>query len=272
MQGLLVQNFIPLIQSETRLCLTAANWKEAKVTTISYSLEFLLYKPGEERLKKITDLKHYLGWSGILILNAASLVANQEGIYTLKSPYDGSKIQKTPLELLALIQHLKPDAAILPKNILLDYLNGKITLEAPFFHVDDLRNQKLMHPYGVYFPLNDEAAFVQLHEWEHIPRYVMGSIDYHLICSLRAKGITLIESDEPISAALQGRVYSQSDEIDLTSESARLAFEPIDSECNCPTCSQHFTQAYFHYLMHHTPLLCQRLLIQHNVFWLANKP
>ena len=50
-----------------------------------------------------------------------------------------------------------------------------------------------------------------------------------------------------------------------------MQFETIDPECTCPTCSQQFTKAYLHHLLQQTPLLCHRLLIQHNVFWMAKE-
>jgi queuine tRNA-ribosyltransferase len=269
-----VQNFIPSITSEAGLCLTAANWQEAKVSAASYSLEDLFYKPGYELLKKIKDLRHYLGWPGTLILNASSLRANQEGVYRLKSPYDGALIQKNSLELIELILHLKPDAAILPKNILhecpsiWDFWNNAVI---PFFYAEDLIHQAPPHVYGVYFFLKEESIWAQMDQWKHVPRYVMGAINYPLMNSLREQGITLIESDEPEKAALQGRVYTQAGEFNVMEHSARLQFEPIDPSCACPTCLQKFTKAYFHYLMHYTPLLCQRLLIQHNAFWMTDK-
>lgn len=45
------QNYIPVGTSEAGLCLTAENWQETKVNTLSFSLEFLLYKPGIALLK-----------------------------------------------------------------------------------------------------------------------------------------------------------------------------------------------------------------------------
>lgn len=267
-----VQNFIPVLTSEAGLCLTAENWQEAKVTTVSYSLEFLLHKPGVALLKKITDLRHYLGWSGTLILNAMSLVANREGVYTLKSPYDGSKTKLTAFELIELIQHLKPDAVVLPKNILQDYphiWDAWSDSIMPFIHADDLRFHEVVRSYGVYFNYVDESTIAQLDHWSHVARYVTGTLNVELIQTLRAKGIKLIETDEPARAAFCGQVYSQNGVVDLTSMSTAMQFETIDPDCVCPTCSQRFTKAYFHHLLQHTPLLCQRFLIQHNVFWMA---
>jgi queuine tRNA-ribosyltransferase len=268
-----VQNFIPVVTSEAGLCLTAENWKEAKVTAIAYSVEFLLHKPGPAVLKKVTDLSQYLGWSGALILNAASLKANREGTYHLKSPYDGSKTKLTSLEFVELMHHLKPDAVILPKNILQDcpqiWENWNDSI-MPFIHAEDLQGQYIANPHGVYFSDFNESMLEQVDQWTHLPCYVMGAIDAELIRRLRTQGVPFIETNEPASAAFHGRVYSQAGEVDLTNKITEMQFETIDPDCVCPSCSQQFTKAYFHHLLHHTPLLCQRFLIQHNVFWMAN--
>ena len=267
-----VQNLIPVLNSKAGLCLTPENWKDAKVTTVSYSLEFLLYKPGQEVLKKIADISQYLAWTGAIVLNGMSLGLNKEGIYLLKSPYDGSKIRLTSLELIKLIQHLKPNAVILPKNILKDcpqiWDNWPDSI-VPFFHTDDLQNQDIARSHGVYFNYTNELLFEQLDKWSHLPRYVTGLIDAILIHNLRIKGIEFIETDEPARAALNGTVYSHARDIDLTNSETKMQFETIDPTCTCPTCSQLLTKAYLHHLLQHTPLLCHRLLIQHNVFWMA---
>lgn len=268
-----VQNFIPVLTSEAGACLTTANWHEAKVMAASYSLESLLYKPGQDALKKISDISHYLVWPGVIVLNAASLVANKEGIFTLKSPYDGSRIKFTVGELLHLIQHLKPNAVILPQNIMQDFpqiwdnWNDAIV---PFMHVNDLKKHEVIKPHGVYFNVLNEVDWEQLSRWSHVPRYIMGRFDSELIWRLRDQGIGFIETDEPAQAAMQGKVYSRAGDVDLTDSKTQMQFELIDADCACPTCSQRFTRAYLHHLLQHTPLLCQRFLIQHNVFYVQN--
>lgn len=268
-----VQNFLPVLTSEAGLCLTTANWQEAKVTAASFSLERLLYKPGQDVLKKISDLSDYLVWPDFIVLNAASLVANKEGIYTLKSPYDGSRIKFNLGDLISLIQHLKPNAVILPQHITQDFpqiwdnWNDAIV---PFIHVDDLKKHALVKTHGVYFNVMTELDWEQLNRWAHVPRYIMGSFDSELIWCLHNKGIEFIETDEPAQAALQGKVYSRVGDVDLTDPKTQMKFELIDADCVCPTCSQQFTCAYLHHLLQHTPLLCQRLLIQHNVFYVQN--
>ncbi|MFJ1267179.1 tRNA-guanine transglycosylase [Legionella lytica] len=262
------QKYIPVGTSEAGLCLTAENWLEAKVNTLSFSLEFLLYKPGLTLLKKIPSLPKYLGWFGAIILNASSLKANREGTYLLKSPFDGSKTKITAMELVELIKHLNPDAVILPKKILQDSPQIWAILPEsimPFFNAEDLRHHPLTQKHGVYFTEANDS-FTQ---WAHLPRYVMGDFNEEAIRHLRAQGIEFVETDEPVKAGFHGKVYSQQGEIDLTNKDAEMQFDIIDSSCICPVCKQQFTKAYFHHLIEHTPLLCQRFLIQHNVFWMA---
>ncbi|WP_115701187.1 tRNA-guanine transglycosylase [Legionella sainthelensi] len=268
------QNFIPILTSEAGLCLTAKNWQEVNITAASYSLESLLYKPGMDVLKKITDIGHYLAWPGFVIFNGMSLRVNKEGLFVLKSPYDGSKIKLSLFDLLALIHQLNPKAVILPKNIMnhfpqfWDHWNSAIF---PFFHQNDVEKQNINQLYGVYFNTEENGLdWEQLAHWSNIPRYVIGSFEPGLIHELSHEGVAFVETDEPAKAALQGKVYTQSGTIDLTDLNTQMQFEPIDIKCICPTCSQRFTRAYLHHLLQHTPLLCQRFLIQHNVFYVQN--
>lgn len=267
------QNFIPVLTSEAGLCLTAENWQEAGVRTASCSLESLLYKPGLELLIKINKLGKYLGWQGNIILNTMTLKVNREGIFVLKSPYDGSRVTLGLKDLFAVIQHLKPQAVILPQNIIRDYpqiwdnWNDSTT---PFIHAGDLEGQSLSRPHGVYFAHSLSSNWQQRERWSHLPRYAIGHFDPESIQNLLQEGVGFIESDEPARVAMYGTVYSRSGSVDLTDKSVQMLFEPIDSHCACPTCTQHLTKAYLHHLLQNTPLLCQRFLIQHNVFYIQN--
>ena len=263
-----IQNFIPVLTSEAGLCLTMANWHEVKITAASYSLEQLLYKPGQDVLEKISDLALYLACPGTVVINAMSLIANKEKVYVLKSTYDGSRIKLTSERLIELIHHLKPNAVILPKNILRDFpkiWDNWDDAIVPFIDVNDLKKHEVVKSHGVYFNVLDELNWEQLDQWSHLARYMIGRFDPELIKRLRDKGIEFIETDEPTQAATQGKVYSQIGTVDLTDSKTQMQFEMIDAECGCPTCSQQFTRAYLHHLLQHTPLLCQRFLIQHNV-------
>jgi len=274
-----VQNFIPVLTSEAGSCLTTANWQEINVSTLSCSLESLLFKPGQAlfKQKKIADLSHYLGWSGSIVLNAMMLKSNKDGIYLLSSPYDGSKIKLTSLELIEFIGRLKPDFVILPKNIILDYpeiCDNWTDAIMPFFSAEVLQQYDISISHGVYFNLNSTAEFRfnevnrdLLDRWSHLPRYVTGMIDLEIMQQLKAKGVEYIETDVPAKLAVQGMVYSQSKIVDLKDSMTQMQFETIDPDCSCPTCSQKLTKAYLHHLLQHTPLLCQRFLLQHNVYY-----
>lgn len=74
------------------------------------------------------------------------------------------------------------------------------------------------------------------------------------------------ESDKPANDACSGIVYSADGAIDLREKRYAMQFECIDEQCQCPTCRQRLTRAYLHHLLEHTPLLCHRFLIQHNVY------
>lgn len=75
-----------------------------------------------------------------------------------------------------------------------------------------------------------------------------------------------IESDKPAVDAMQAIVYNREGEINLRDKDYAHQHQPIDPCCHCPSCSQQLTRAYLHHLLMQTPLLCQRFLIQHNVF------
>ena len=110
----------------------------------------------------------------------------------------------------------------------------------------------------------------QLKRWSHVPRYVTGHLSLDVMKLLKNEGVEFIESDEPALAAMQGMVYSQQGTVNLREDLTEMQFEAIDADCACPTCSAQLTKAYLYHLLLHTPLLCQRFLIQHNVYYALN--
>ena len=274
----MANSLTPVMTTAAGSCLTGANCTEVHINQAAYHLDDLLIKPGLSVLMKVPDLKQYTSWSGTLVLNASNLVTNKTGIYLLTSPYDGSKTQFNALQLMELIVHLKPDAVILPPGLvaLVPELWSQLTETIfPIIAVDAIEQLQISRPYGVYFNADNYKSTVELIEhldsYSHRPCYVAGTIDLDLIKQLQIKGISYIESDLPAKDALQGTVYTHSGSIDLTQSSNAMDFELIESGCTCPTCSQNFTKAYLHHLYLHTPLLCQRLLIQHNLYYSQNQ-
>jgi len=66
-------------------------------------------------------LNAYTNWSKQIIINASRLKANKEGIITIVSPFDGSKLRLGYEQLINLIHQIKPHIVILPDTILKNY-------------------------------------------------------------------------------------------------------------------------------------------------------
>lgn len=262
--------FIPVLTSPAGLCLTQDNWREAGSTSAAFYLESLLIKPGIALLQS-TDVRSYLGSPALFILNAMDLKSNREGIYSLVSPYDGHRVKLNQIELVDLILHIKPDLVVLPKKIIQNYPELWATWDAniiPLIHAEELDLLDVPVRHGAYF--NQDIIGCRddlLKHYAAIPRYVRGELSLELMNHYLEAGVDWLESDAPANHAFNGSVYSDAGLIDLTKEDCAQQFEIISSDCACPTCTQRFTKAYLHHLFLHTPLLCQRLLIQHNIFW-----
>ena len=159
--------FILNLSTKAGSCLTPLNWQEVEVSHFAYYLDDLLLKPGLAVLKKLRDLKGYLGISGSLILNAAQLTANSEGIISIKSLYDGSKIKISSIELYELVQHLNPEALILPKQSSIEQLQQWLKLNDKIFvfiQEKNLHDIKIDKPQGICFNLNKATNYDKLPE------------------------------------------------------------------------------------------------------------
>jgi len=265
--------FLPLLTTVAGSCLTGANWQEAGVDVASCQLASLLLKPGYVFLKQLANLGAYCDWPQRIALNA-SMPASKEGVYTLRSPYDGSKIRPTVDEILELVAHLQPQLVILPADVLqLNATSWKTLPDSvlPFFAAEALPPSSEPRAYGVYFnyqPTTSLASFMQaVSPYLHCPIYVAGDLSLASMQALINLGVGYVESDCPAADACQGHVYSGGGVMPLQDTDYATQFTVIDEDCRCPTCSQQFTRAYLHHLLHHTPLLCQRFLIQHNVYF-----
>lgn len=265
--------FVPVLTCESGTCLTSDNWAEVGIDTVSYHLQALLMKPGFASLSELVDLAYYVGWKKNIVLNASSLHPNKEGDYIIRSQYDGSRAQYTTEQLLTVIAHLKPTMVLLPKTIHQDEQPAWQSLPLsimPFFSVDELPDEPMSRPYGIYFIYDENRSFAdflaQLSQYKQHLCYVIGHFSPSSINALVQAGVNFIESEQPALEAFNGIIYEQTVPFSLLDDTQRVQFHVIDASCQCPTCQQGFTRAYLHHLFQHTPLLCQRLLIQHNVY------
>lgn len=259
---------------------TIENLVASNVTMVSCSLTSLLIKPGLLVLNKLPSLAAYIlqknSLSLKLVLNANMPKPNANGMYTFYSPYDGSRIQYTLDEIFKIIAKLNPDYVILPKeaNYHSDFSWLPNSCKA-FFHLEErlISEDKL---YGYYIPLSKTTSvfdsYNEVMQNKSLPKetliYVEGDMSLADFRNLYALGVTYVESDTPAADGLRGIVYEQEQALSIVDSSMELQFEVIDKNCKCSTCTQQFTRAYLHHLFLHTPLLCQRLLIQHNLFTL----
>ena len=269
-------NMIPLLTTSAGSCLTAKNWQESGVNCVSYSLVSLLVKPGFAYLNALLDWPKYTGWSGDWVLNASMEAAPTERNYKFRSPYDGSRLSCSMDEIAAIILRLKPSQVILPAGFYSvgdDILCALADKTALFVPVNDHAYYPPLPTYGIYYDHDnalDVPDIVMQHpiKFPYRECYVAGPIDAsHLV----SNQTIFFESDSPAKDACSGKVYSHEGVIDLQDKIHATQFELIDSKCDCPTCGQKFTRAYLHHLLEHTPLLCQRLLIQHNVYYCIHR-
>lgn len=262
--------WVPVLTSEAGLTLTTLNWQEVNVHAVVYYLDALLLKPGLALLKELSDFSSYVNWSGPIIINASRLKANREGIMTVISSFDGSKVRLDFEQLVDLIHHLQPQGVVLPAGIIRAYSSiwqrwdKKIIPYVPF---NDLESANLPDSYGVSFDMEHVES---LQEHSGHPRYVQGNLNLDKVKALSLAEGDLIESDEPARMAMHGLMYTGNQVLDLKDEAYVSDFRMIDSQCQCPTCSAQLTRAYLHHLLLHTPLLCERFLIQHNAWFVSD--
>lgn len=241
--------FIPIGNSIAGLCLTAANWQEIQVTTLCFYLDTLLVKPGLSLLKEVPNVAAYLGWSGGIILNASRMVANREGIITLSSPFDGSKIKLSYAQLKELIHHIKPLAVLLPPKMAEEFSELWDNWDDSLLAFSNPQVEEG----GIYWNVVNPGADAK-------------KPIYRTDCTNIGVDDCWVEMDMPAQLGLDGSVVCSDKIVDLRDSVFALDFEVIDDKCSCPTCSAKLTKAYLHHLYLNTPLLCQRFLIQHNVY------
>jgi queuine tRNA-ribosyltransferase len=253
--------YIPIATSQAGLCLTAANWQEVKVETLAYYLDELLIKPGYDLLKSMPDPSSYWGWQGGRVLNASALKANREGVFVLTSAYDGSKVRFNHEELKNIIIHLKPEMVIISAKIIQDFpqLWDNWPKEIAVYSVTEATSITELH-IAHEIVVNQAPA----------RRYAFGNGDYQHMMQLQQEGIDYIECNQPANAAFQGQVMTEQGLIAITDIQHGREFKILSEGCACPSCSLQLTRAYLHHLFLHTPLLCQRFLIQHNIYLTIN--
>ena len=269
----IAQSMLPIINTVAGSSLTPANWQSVGVYTMACDLAALLIKPGYSILKSCSNLRTYVNWPGQLILNASRCVINRDGNCKLKSSYDGSSIDCSATQLLELIQHLKPDGVLLPLAIMQYMPAWWDTTVLPFFSIHELEElDKFSSQHGLFMSYGERDFSDALRAKTKYPGlfYVQDVPNTKAIFQLQQLGVDGIESDWPAQAAFQGIVFTHHGDLNLNDVNTSNSFSPVDEHCACPTCTLGLTQAYLHHLYQHTPLLCQRFLVQHNAYYVQH--
>ena len=254
---------IPVLSSEAGLCLTAQNWESLDLEYVAYTLIELLQKPGIEGLMTSPSLGALIGWQRKHVLNASMPKMDANGSYLIYSRYDGRRIVVSVQQILDVIIALMPDLVILPHGFY--SFDQTLWLKIPqkthvFFPDTDRPMTQTVRPFGV------SVTSTQPLDWQGINDtiYVIGNVSLAQREIFRSLGVSYLENDQPAKDAFSGKVYTRAGICDLTEPAYATQFDVIEKSCGCPTCQAALTRAYLHHLLQHTPLLCQRFLIQHN--------
>ena len=270
---------VPICTSEHGMSLTAQNWQEVGIEMLSFHLETLLIKPGFDLLSTLPHLASYVGWAKQLVLNARFIPKNPDDeVYEFRSHFDGRMYRYSLETLLPLIIKLQASIVILPYGVLKNkYHLWNILPETtfPFLSAQEvLESPPILRPYGVYFVGDEYPSKKELQHtmssFSEVERYLMGHLPMASLKEWMSEGV-FVETDNPASDACSGTVYLEEENLSIEEPEFGMQFQPIDSTCHCPTCRQLFTRAYLHHLFTETPLLCQRLLIQHNIYAVARR-
>ena len=98
------------------------------------------------------------------------------------------------------------------------------------------------------------------------PRYLMGVGTPVNIIEAVSRGVDLFDCVMPSRNARHGHLFTWSGIINLNNAKYERDGNPIDSECDCPTCKNH-SRAYVRHLLKANEMLGMRLTVIHNLYF-----
>lgn len=101
---------------------------------------------------------------------------------------------------------------------------------------------------------------------ENKPRYLMGVGTPANIIEAVDRGIDLFDCVMPSRNARHGHLFTSVGIINLNNKKYESDTEPIDRNCNCPTC-QNYSRAYLRHLLKSSEMLYSRLSVMHNLYF-----
>ena len=112
--------------------------------------------------------------------------------------------------------------------------------------------------------LSDIVGWVTQELPETKPRHLLGIGEPGDLFAGVAAGADTFDCVSPSREARNSAVYSPDGRFNLLTSAHRRAFEPIDAECDCYTCT-HYTRAYLHHAFKAKEMIASTLATIHNI-------
>jgi queuine tRNA-ribosyltransferase len=101
------------------------------------------------------------------------------------------------------------------------------------------------------------------------PRYLMGVGTPEYILEAVENGIDMMDCVFPTRTARNAQAFTRRGTLNLRNEANRLASQPIDPDCSCPTCRRH-SRSYLRHLFKSREILAAMLTTRHNLHFLMS--
>ena len=112
-------------------------------------------------------------------------------------------------------------------------------------------------------------AAVEPHMPADRPRYLMGVGTPENILESVALGVDLFDCVMPSRNARHGHLFTSQGILNIKNQKYERDDQPIDPECDCPTC-RHYSRAYLRHLFKAEEMLAARLAVTHNLSFYNN--
>ncbi|MCH5162373.1 MAG: tRNA guanosine(34) transglycosylase Tgt [Clostridiales bacterium] len=101
-----------------------------------------------------------------------------------------------------------------------------------------------------------------------MPHYLMGVGSPDCLCEGVLRGVDMFDCVLPTRTARNGLAFTSGGKLTVRNAVYKDDFTPLDSECDCYTCT-HFTRAYLRHLINAGEVLGPRLISYHNLYYLT---
>ncbi len=100
------------------------------------------------------------------------------------------------------------------------------------------------------------------------PNHLLGIGDLASLEACVPFGLDTFDSSHPTRCARHGHLFTKQGTVKILQSANKHAFEPIEKDCTCPTCTQ-YTKAYLHHLFKAKELTGYTLATIHNLHFMV---